>query len=67
MARKKTRNYYVLETVQLRQKKKRHQLLHTGNSTTDTDKKRQRLLRTGNSITDTQVIVFLVYFLSTHR
>ena len=42
-------------------KKKRHQLLHTGNSIADSDIKKQ-LPRT-----DTRVLVFLVYFSSTRR
>ena len=51
---KNTHTCYVLETVQLRPKKKRHQLLHAENSTNETDKKKDKqLLRTRNSITDT--------------
>ena len=39
MARKK-KNCYILETVNCDQKKKIHQLLHTGNSTADSDIKK---------------------------
>ena len=63
MARKKTHTCYVLETVQLRPKKKRHQLLHAGNSTNETDKKKDKqLLRTRNSILIPRVVDSLVYF-----
>ena len=61
MARKKN-TCYILETVQLRPKKKKDINCYILEIVQLIPLLKKQLIRTGNSRTDTRVVVFLVHF-----